>query len=77
LLPHVVREALQRKSVLAASASFGVVALILLLVLLIEWDGIGSIRPSSKRPVGFGVVVVPLLVVVLLTIAARIARVVH
>jgi hypothetical protein len=76
LLPHVVREALQRKSVLGASTSFGVVALILLLVLLIEWDAMGSVRPSSKR-LGFGAVVAPLLVIVLLTMAARVARVVH
>jgi hypothetical protein len=76
LLPHALREAVERKSVFAASTSFGLVALFLLIALLIAWDGLG-VRPGSRRPVGFGALVLPLLVVVLLTMVARVARLVH
>src|SRR6202022_1061517 len=58
LLPHVVREAVEQKSLVAASASFGLVALILLFVLLVEWDGIES-SAESRRVVGLGAVVLP------------------
>jgi hypothetical protein len=76
LLPHSLREAVERKSVLAASTSFGLVALFLLIALLIEWDGLG-IRPGWRRALGFGAFVLPLLVAVLLTMIARVARFVH
>ena len=75
LLPHVVREAVEQKSLFAASASFGLVALILLFVLLVEWDGIES-SAESRRVVGLGAVVLPLFVAVLLTLAARVAHIV-
>jgi hypothetical protein len=77
LLPHVIRQAVQGKSVSAASASFGVVALVLLFVVLVEWEAMRLIRPSSKRLIGLSVVSAPLLVVTVLTIIARIALLVH
>jgi hypothetical protein len=74
LLPHAVREAVERKSLFAASTSFGVVALIVLVALLLEWQGL-EIRSDPRRVAGFSAIVLPLLVAVVLTIAARLAHI--
>jgi len=74
LLPQAVRETVERKSVLAASTSFGVVALVVLVALLIEWDAL-RLRSRHPRVVGFGAVVLPLLATVALTIVARLGRI--
>jgi hypothetical protein len=81
LLPHIVQHAIVSRSVSAASQSFGLVALILLLVLLVEAD-VSRVarRPSpgvarqrlAQRTMAWAIST-PLLVAVVLTIAARLA----
>jgi hypothetical protein len=71
LLPHVIRHAVTGKSVLLASQSFGVVALVLVVFLLLEREAVRVTRVGRARliPLFFSV---PLLVAVALTIAARV-----
>lgn len=74
LLPSTLREAVRHESLFAASASFGLVAFVLLVALMVESESIGLVRPRPNRMSGFGAFVAPLLVVVLLTILARVVR---
>jgi hypothetical protein len=72
LLPDVVRHGVQSRSIYAASESFGVVTLVLLLALLIEWQVLelrNVARPQFKALFAFAL---PLLLAVGLTIASRI-----
>jgi hypothetical protein len=77
LLPHIVRHAVTTKSVNAASQSFGVVALVLLVVLLLEVEAIRVLRRDSGRLLVISAVSAPLLVATGLTIAARTALLLH
>lgn len=72
LLPPVVRQAIEDQSVYAASESFGIVALIVLVVLLLEWEALRVTHGSSGRATVLGAVVVPLLLAVMLTVVLRV-----
>ena len=72
LLPPVVRQAIEDQSVYAASETFGVVALIVLVVLLLEWEALRVTRASSGRATVLSAVVVPLLLAVMLTVVLRV-----
>jgi hypothetical protein len=74
LLPHVIRHTVTSKSVFVASESFGVVALTLLVVLLLERETLRIARAAPTRRMDLLVFSVPLLIAVALTIAARVAR---
>lgn len=76
-LPHVLRHAVDQKSVFAASESFGVVALALLVALMIEREVLRMAGVSRARQITFSICSAPLLAVVALTIAARIAVLIH
>ncbi|MDQ6805311.1 MAG: hypothetical protein M3065_10175 [Actinomycetota bacterium] len=73
----MIAEAVRAKSVSAASQSFGVVALALLLVLLIEWEAVRVIRSGSRHWWLLTVATAPLALVASLTILARIAPLFH
>jgi hypothetical protein len=73
LLPRAIHEGVAQKSVVSASTSFGLVAFVVLVVLLVEWDVLRT-RSWPPRVFGFGAVVLSLLATVALTIAARLAR---
>lgn len=60
-----------------ASQSFGVVALVILIVLQFEGQAIRVARPSSERLKVLSAFWAPLLVVTALTILARLALIVH
>jgi hypothetical protein len=77
LLPHVVRHAVVHKSVFAASQSFGVVALALLVVLMIEREAlrVGRFRQASR--LAFSACSASLLATVALTIVARLVTFAH
>jgi hypothetical protein len=77
LLPHAVREAVQQKTVFAASTSFGLVAFVLVVILMLELESIVLVRPGLRRASGFGSFLAPLLIAVLLTIVARLAHTVR
>ncbi|MDX6683814.1 MAG: hypothetical protein QOG94_3853 [Solirubrobacteraceae bacterium] len=72
LLPPVVRHAIEDQSVYAASESFGIVALIVLVVLLLEWEALRVTRGSSGRATVLSAVVAPLLLAVMLTVVLRV-----
>lgn len=72
LLPDVIRHAVQSRSIYGASQSFGLVALILLIVLLIEWQ-ILDLRGRGRLQVrAVFALLLPLFVVVAGTVAVRI-----
>ena len=73
LLPDVIREAVEARSVYGASTSFGVVSLAVLVVMLIESEAIRVARPGSATASALTAVAVPLLIAVMLTIGARVA----
>lgn len=73
LLPHVISHAVKGKTVFAASQSFGVVTLTLLVVLLVEREALRVARAQPARVVGLSIVCAPLLIAVMLTIVARLA----
>ncbi len=73
VLPHVLRHAVAHKSVFAASQSFGVVALTLLVALMVEREMLRVAGFRRARQVAFSVCSAALLATVALTIAARIA----
>lgn len=77
LLPHVVAHAVERRSVYGASTSYGLIALVLLLVLLAEWDAIGSLARLPRRSLMFAAVTIPLAVAASLTIITRVALLIH
>lgn len=73
LLPEVIRDAVEAKSLYGASTSFGLVSLALLVILLVESEGLRVARTRSTTASALSAVAVPLLVAVMLTIAARVA----
>jgi hypothetical protein len=77
LLPHGVQQAVHGQSVTAASQSYGLVVLALLVVLLFEWEALRLVAPETGRRTVIVAVSAPLLVVFVLTIAARLALLVH
>jgi hypothetical protein len=77
LLPHTLWDGVAHKTVSLASQSFGVVTLTLLVALLLEREALRVARASPSRLIGLSVCAGPLLVVVTLTIAARISLLVH
>ncbi len=77
LLPRVIRHAVISRSVFGASESFGVVALTLLVVLLIERELLQVARTDGTRRTGLSIFSLPLFVAVALTIAARLALLIH
>lgn len=74
LLPDAVREILQGKSVNGASESFGIVTLVLLVVVLLEREALRAARGRST--VALTAVAVPLVLVVLGTLLARVLLVI-
>jgi hypothetical protein len=77
LLPHTIRHAVAHQSVFAASQSFGVVALVLLVALLVEREALRVARFDRARRVAFSICSASLLVTLALTIAARLATLAH
>lgn len=73
LLPTVVRDAVQDQSVYSASESFGLVALVLLVVLLLEQEVLRVVRAAPVRVTVLTALVVPLLIAVMATIVLRVA----
>jgi hypothetical protein len=71
LLTHVIDHAVRARSVAGGSQSFGVVALVLLVVLLIEWEAVRLARGRSDQWALLTAISVPVAVVVALTVAAR------
>lgn len=72
LLPQVIRDAIEDQSLYGASESFGVVALVLLVVLLLELEALRVMRTTPARATVLSALVVPLLIAVMLTITLRI-----
>jgi hypothetical protein len=72
LLPDMVREAVQAKSRLGATGSFGAVAAVLLIVLLLQREVLGSAAPGGRTH-PLRAVLDPLLVLVVLILAVRLA----
>jgi purine-nucleoside phosphorylase len=76
LLPDVIRDGVEARSLYGASISFGVVALALLVVMLIESEALRVATPRSTTSTALSAVALPLLLAVMLTIAARVAALV-
>lgn len=72
LLPQVVRDTIQSQSLYSASESFGLVALVLLVVLLLEQEVLRVMRTAPDRVTMLSALAVPLLVAVVLTIILRV-----
>lgn len=77
LLPHVLRHAVAQRSVFGASESFGVVALALLVALMIEREALRVAGVSRARQIAFSICSASLLAAFALTIAARVADLIH
>lgn len=77
LLPTLAQHEVASKTVFSASQSFGVVALVLLVFLLIERDVLRIARANPARRKALSIAIVPLLVAVALTIWARVAIVIQ
>lgn len=73
LLPEVIREAVEAKSLYGASTSFGLVSLAVLVIVLLESEGLRVARSRSTTASALSAVAVPLFIAVMLTIAARVA----
>ena len=73
LLPEVVHDAIRDTSVYEASESYGLVALVLLVVLLVELEALRVTRRAHRHSMVLQALVVPLLVAVGLTIYLRVA----
>jgi hypothetical protein len=73
LLPDIVREAVRAKSPLTATTSFGAVATVLLIVLLVELQLVGPDRIGQARVLR--AVVEPLLGLVVLILAVRLVAI--
>ena len=74
LWPDSLADAITSRSVFAASESFGIVALVLLLLLLLEWDLLAVSRRSPSRVRAVSAVASSLIVVVLLTTGLRLIQ---
>ena len=72
LLPPSVRDALESQSVYASSESFGIVAFVLLVALLLELETLRLLRGAAARAGVVSAFVVPLLLAVVLTIVLRV-----
>lgn len=75
LLPEVVDDAIRSESVFSASETFGVVTLVVVVVLLLQQEAVRVARTAPGRMTALAAVIAPLVFVVLLTIAVRIAEV--
>jgi predicted membrane protein len=75
LLPDIVREAVRAKSPLADTASFGAVATVLLIVLLIELQMVSGPGRSGQARV-LRAVVEPLLALIVLILGVRLEAIV-
>jgi hypothetical protein len=76
LLPHAVQHAVSEKTVLSASQSFALISLTILIVLLVEREALRVVRAEPARVISLSIACLPLLVVVGLTLLARVAQVV-
>jgi hypothetical protein len=74
LLPTVVRDAIQEQSVYSASESFGIVAFVLLVVLLLEQEVLRVGRGAPVRASVLSALTVPLLIAVMATIVLRVTE---
>lgn len=74
LLPEVIREAVRNESLYSASESFGVVAFVLLVVLLLEQEALRVMRTAPDRAAVLSALVLPLLIAVMLTIILRVTK---
>ncbi|MDQ3851056.1 MAG: hypothetical protein M3296_10655 [Actinomycetota bacterium] len=74
LLPEVVRAAVEERSLYAASESFGIVPLVLLVVLLLEQEALRVARPAKGTMTVLSAMVIPLLLAVMFTLALRVAQ---
>jgi hypothetical protein len=74
LLPDIVREAVRAKSPLTATASFGAVATVLFIVLLVELQLVAGPGRSGQARV-LRAVVEPLLGLVVLILAVRLVAI--
>jgi hypothetical protein len=72
LLPAVVRKAIDEKTVFSASESFGVITLVLVIVLLLEYAALRGASTTPARLRMLSAVIAPLFIVVMLTLVARI-----
>lgn len=72
LLPQVARDTIESQSAYSASESFGLVALVLLVVLLLEQEALRAMRTGPDRAKALSSFVVPLLLAVMLTVTLRI-----
>lgn len=77
LLPDVVHDAIQRQSIYSSSESFGVVALVLLVVLMLELEALRVTRRPHDESVVVQAMALPLLVAVMLTIFLRVTGLLH
>jgi hypothetical protein len=77
LLPASSGKLVISKSVFQASESFGVVALILLVVLHLQREALRVVRTDQAHRIGLSGLLLPPLVAVALTIAARLARLIR
>ena len=77
LLPDPVRNAVIAHSTYSASQTFGVVALVVLVLLLIERQALAFTTPSKRTRTALLAFAVPLFFAVALTIAARVEVVVQ
>lgn len=72
LLPDAVREAVESRSLYSASESFGLVAFVLLVVLLLQLEALRVLRSAPARASALTGIVLPLLLAVGLTIILRV-----
>lgn len=72
LLPEVVRDEIVGRSLYSASESYGVVALILLVALLLELEALRVLRTAPARATIVSALAIPLLLAVMLTIILRV-----
>jgi hypothetical protein len=72
LLPHVVDNAVRSRSDFSASASFGVVALALLMALLVERELVRVAGWDRPRLMLLGAIAFPLMIGVGLTVVIRV-----
>jgi hypothetical protein len=77
LLPHSLRDIVAGKSVFAASQSFGVVTLALLVVLLLETEVLRLTGSRTTRHRALAIATGPLFIAVILTVAARLGVIIQ
>lgn len=74
LLPDVVRDAVEGRSLYDASESFGVVGLVLLVVLLLELEALRVTHHSGERATVVSAVVPSVLLAVMLAVILRVTE---